>query len=106
MTIEPEEQCSITLCSLIPVQRQRRDTLLSYLLMPCVLSHRLAAYPVAVVFTCGSWSDAWALLTLPSTRPQVKGPSDRKSFKAKQFAAQHDLGDPIRVEWFLSSAEK
>ena len=45
-------------------------------------------------------------VTSPSTRPQVKGPSDRKNFKAKQFAAQHDLGDPIRVEWFLSSANK
>lgn len=43
---------------------------------------------------------------LPSTHPQVSGPSDRKKFKAKQFAAQHDLGDPIRVEWFLSSADK
>ncbi len=43
---------------------------------------------------------------LPSTHPQVSGPSDRKKFKAKQFAAQHDLRDPIRVEWFLSSADK
>jgi hypothetical protein len=37
---------------------------------------------------------------------QVNGYEDRKHFSAKKYAAEHGLGDPIRVEWFLSSAGK
>ena len=75
--------------------------------MSCTSSAYGGSYTMAKALPCAApRSNARALLTSPSTNPQVKGPSDRKNFKAKQFAAQHDLGDPIRVEWFLSSAEK
>jgi len=69
--------------------------------------HRLEAVPhMGPAPPKGTHRYVFLLFRNPKNTPiEITTPAERKLFSTRKFAEQHGLGDPIRVEWFMSAPE-